>query len=117
MVIHFQKSKPEKSTPEKSKKKEKKPKKPAPSDSSSDESLEDDSSKGLDPGAFWIDQKRMRRVQVRSFKGKPLVDIREMYMGNNGIAPGKKGISLSIPEWRSLKKLISRVDDEIMKIT
>ena len=55
--------------------------------------------------------------QVRQFKGRPLIDIREMYMGANGMAPGKKGISLSVPEWRKLVKLVKKVDDEILKIT
>ncbi|XP_063680832.1 activated RNA polymerase II transcriptional coactivator p15-like [Bolinopsis microptera] len=89
--------------------------------SSSDESIDDDfddcSSRGLEPGGYWLEEKRMRRIQVRQFKGKPLIDIREMYMGANGMAPGKKGISLNVTEWRKLVKLIKKVDDEILKIT
>ena len=55
--------------------------------------------------------------QVRSFKGKPLIDIRELYMGPKGPAPGKKGISLSVTEWRALCDLMEDVDEEILKIT
>ena len=56
-------------------------------------------------------------LQVRSFKGKPLIDIRELYMGPKGPAPGKKGISLSVTEWRELCDLMGDIDEEIQKIT
>ena len=56
-------------------------------------------------------------MQVRSFKGKPLIDIRELYMGPKGPAPGKKGISLSVTEWRELCDLMGDIDEEIQKIT
>ena len=61
--------------------------------------------------------KKLSLFQVRQFKGMALIDIREMYMGANGIAPGKKGISLNVTEWRKLVKLVKKVDDEILKIT
>ncbi|ODQ65604.1 PC4-domain-containing protein [Nadsonia fulvescens var. elongata DSM 6958] len=49
-----------------------------------------------------------KRVTVRSFKGIPLVDIREYYSVNDSITgepmmlPGKKGISLSLQLWEQL---------------
>ena len=57
------------------------------------------------------------RFQVRKFKNNAYIDIRELYMGPNGFAPGKKGISLSVTEWRALCELMEHVGDEIAKIT
>ena len=55
-----------------------------------------------------------RFATVSEFKGKVRVDIREFYMTDEGERkPGKKGISLSMDEW---KKLTSQVDDIEKKI-
>ncbi|CAD6573219.1 MAG: hypothetical protein CYPHOPRED_005099 [Cyphobasidiales sp. Tagirdzhanova-0007] len=47
-----------------------------------------------------------KRVTVREFKGKILIDIREFYEDKNTeeIKPGKKGISLSFEQWETLKE-------------
>jgi hypothetical protein len=44
-------------------------------------------------------------VQVREFKGKTYVDIREYYVDKNTMEtkPGKKGISLSCEQYQKLK--------------
>ncbi|XP_001177085.1 activated RNA polymerase II transcriptional coactivator p15 [Strongylocentrotus purpuratus] len=52
---------------------------------------------------------RQRFVNVREFRGKVLIDIREYYEKEVGdLLPGKKGISLTVDQWR---KLVSQVDD------
>lgn len=38
-------------------------------------------------------------VDVREFKGKILIDIREYYEKNGEMLPGKKGISLNTEQW------------------
>jgi hypothetical protein len=44
-------------------------------------------------------------MQVREFKGKTYVDIREYYVDKNTMEtkPGKKGISLSCEQYQKLK--------------
>lgn len=54
---------------------------------------------------FPLDKNRL--VRVRSFKGRAYVDIREYYMKDGDMLPGKKGISLSPEQW---KKLLSQAD-------
>ena len=44
-----------------------------------------------------------RRLTVRAFKGKPLIDIREHYEKDGKTLPGKKGISLKPNEVRSFQ--------------
>ncbi|KAK9826716.1 hypothetical protein WJX81_000817 [Elliptochloris bilobata] len=46
----------------------------------------------------------MRRVTVRSFKGKTLCDVREFYMKDEKPAPGKKGIALTEEQWSVLRQ-------------
>ena len=38
----------------------------------------------------------MRFVDVRDFKGKALIDIREYYDAGGQLKPGKKGIALNV---------------------
>lgn len=55
-----------------------------------------------------------RKVMVREFKGKLLVDIREMYFDDKGdLKPGKKGIALNMPQWRKLMSVIDDIDRSI----
>jgi len=49
-----------------------------------------------------------KKVSVRTFKGKVLIDIREYYTASGEEKPGKKGIALSPEQW---KVLVSSMDD------
>ncbi|RWS27304.1 activated RNA polymerase II transcriptional coactivator p15-like protein, partial [Leptotrombidium deliense] len=52
-----------------------------------------------------------RFVTVSEFRHKKRIDIREYYVNESGEKkPGKKGISLSLPEWKKLKELIHDID-------
>lgn len=54
----------------------------------------------------------LRRVTVRDFRGKTLIDIREYYANDAGeMKPGKKGISLTEEQWRKLvDTVVPKVD-------
>lgn len=65
------------------------------------------SGKDKDKDPEWsLDKNRV--VKVRSFKGKAYIDIREYYLKDGEMLPGKKGISLSPVQW---KKLLENVDE------
>ncbi|KAK4762653.1 hypothetical protein SAY86_008421 [Trapa natans] len=51
---------------------------------------------------------KSRRVMVRNWQGKVIVDIREFYSKDGKQLPGKKGISLSMDQW---KKLVDHADE------
>lgn len=54
---------------------------------------------------------KYKRITVRQFKDKTLIDIREYYTDRNTEEkkPGKKGIALSTEAWASLKNVMDLV--------
>ncbi|XP_074526675.1 SUB1 regulator of transcription b [Halichoeres trimaculatus] len=90
------------------------PEKPAKKPKSGESSKPSGSSKeGGDDNMFQIG--KMRYVSVRDFKGKVLIDIREYWMNDGEMRPGKKGISLNPEQWNQLKDQISEIDDAIKR--
>eukprot|EP01083_Nonionella_stella_P026710 73579_1 len=58
-----------------------------------------------------------RRVTVREFRSKTLIDIREYYMADDGaMRPGKKGISLTYDQWQDFKSYIDSIDVAVEKL-
>ncbi|XP_055806518.1 RNA polymerase II transcriptional coactivator KIWI-like [Solanum dulcamara] len=54
-----------------------------------------------------------RRVSVRSFGGKIIVDIREFYVKDGKQMPGRKGISLSMDQWNVLRDHADEIDKAV----
>ncbi|KAF4316657.1 hypothetical protein BBO99_00006882 [Phytophthora kernoviae] len=54
-----------------------------------------------------------RRLTVRKWKSTVLVDVREFYDDNGEPKPGKKGISLSLDQWKKLMELSDAVTEAV----
>jgi len=63
-----------------------------------------------DEGNSYIELGKKRRVTVREFKGQTLIDIREFYGDDGEERPGKKGISLTVEQWHTLKGCLEQID-------
>ncbi|BGP16527.1 hypothetical protein JCM10213_001135 [Rhodosporidiobolus nylandii] len=66
-----------------------------------------------DQGEQYVEIDKKRKITVREFKGKTLIDIREFYQADGEEKPGKKGISLTPQQWDRLKKSIDLIDQAI----
>lgn len=94
--------------------KPKKKKKAAPKSEAKKSAKKNDEGGGDEP---FVDLGNNRRVTVRKFKGRPLIDIREFYEQNGELKPGRKGIALSPDLWDALKKGITEIDELVAKIS
>ena len=58
---------------------------------------------------------QMRILKVRTWKASKLADFREYYhgKGDQGLLPGKKGISLSVKQWSCLFDHVQEIDDAL----
>jgi hypothetical protein len=54
-----------------------------------------------------------RRVSVRNWQGKIVVDIREFYVKDGKQMPGKKGISLPLDQWNVLREHVDEIDNGV----
>uniref|UniRef100_A0A5S6QHU1 PC4 domain-containing protein n=1 Tax=Trichuris muris TaxID=70415 RepID=A0A5S6QHU1_TRIMR len=62
-----------------------------------------------DDGRFQIGNKRF--VCLNQFKGRTFVDIREYYCSDGESKPGKKGISLSVDQFKKLVSLVPKIQE------
>lgn len=62
-----------------------------------------------------FDLGKNRKVSVREFKGKTLIDIREFYSKDGKEMPGKKGIALSGEQWRKLLDYADEINEAVAK--
>ncbi|XP_003575132.1 RNA polymerase II transcriptional coactivator KIWI isoform X2 [Brachypodium distachyon] len=54
-----------------------------------------------------------KRVSVKSWNGKVMVDLREFYVKDGKDLPTRKGISLPIDQWKILKDNIKAIDEAV----
>ena len=70
---------------------------------------------------FFLTEDERRRVQVRTYRGRVQVDVREWYAKDDGgdrvLLPGKRGLSLRVEEWEKLKEAIPAIDAAIAKLS
>ncbi|XP_073146700.1 RNA polymerase II transcriptional coactivator KIWI-like [Henckelia pumila] len=59
------------------------------------------------------DLSKNRKLSVRNWQGKIVVDIREFYVKDGKEFPGKKGISLGIDQWNILRDHVDEIDNEV----
>lgn len=90
-------------------------KKSKPADSSSTSVAAKKAAGKSDSDTLVWDLDKSKRVTLREFKGKWYVDIREFYMADGDMKPGKKGISLQLTQWHKLKEIVEDVDAAIKK--
>ncbi|XP_031121809.1 RNA polymerase II transcriptional coactivator KIWI-like [Ipomoea triloba] len=67
-----------------------------------------DDSDDSDDNLVWEISKN-RRVAVRNWQGKLVVDFREFYVKDGKEMPGKKGISLTMDQWKVLREHVEEI--------
>ncbi|XP_047077038.1 RNA polymerase II transcriptional coactivator KIWI-like [Lolium rigidum] len=71
-----------------------------------------------DDGGIVVAQiSKNKRVSVRSWSGKVMVDVREFYVKDGKDLPGRKGISLTMDQWKILRDNIKAIDEAIKENT
>lgn len=73
------------------------------------------------PGVFNMSSSmhlsQSKQVQVYSFNDRVLIDIRNFFLTDAGdVTPTKKGIALTIPQWRRLKAATRDIDARIREL-
>ncbi|KAF7059901.1 hypothetical protein CFC21_066743 [Triticum aestivum] len=70
-----------------------------------------------DDGIVVAQISKNKRVAVRSWNGKVMVDMREFYEKDGKSLPTRKGISLSMDQWKILRDNIEAIDEAIKENT
>ncbi|KAH8910972.1 PC4-domain-containing protein [Coniochaeta sp. PMI_546] len=65
-------------------------------------------------GPFW-ELSSKRRVNVTKFNKALLINIREYYEAGGELKPGKKGISLSVDQYKEFLKAIPAINEQLRK--
>ena len=63
-----------------------------------------------------LDLSKSRKVSVSSYRGSILIHFREYYEKEGVISPGKKGIALTLDQWKLAKEHMSTISKEIKQL-
>eukprot|EP00555_Chaetoceros_dichaeta_P003974 CAMPEP_0198251790 /NCGR_PEP_ID=MMETSP1447-20131203/2513_1 /TAXON_ID=420782 /ORGANISM="Chaetoceros dichaeta, Strain CCMP1751" /LENGTH=132 /DNA_ID=CAMNT_0043936891 /DNA_START=56 /DNA_END=454 /DNA_ORIENTATION=+ len=68
-----------------------------------------------DDGDQFFNLSPTKRLSVREWNGNILVDVREFYEKDGKMCPGKKGISLTLNQYKTIRDLIKdgKIDEVI----
>ena len=68
-------------------------------------------------GTTFFDLNAKKKVFIKKFGGRKMVDIREVYDNDKGeMCYTKKGVCLTEDAWVMLKKLLPSIDNELSKL-
>ncbi|THV51106.1 hypothetical protein BGAL_0123g00180 [Botrytis galanthina] len=56
-----------------------------------------------------------RKIELSDFKGQTLINIREFYEKDGNVLPGKKGISLTVDQYKNFLKFIPQINANLKK--
>jgi hypothetical protein len=72
--------------------------------------------KGQDQeGNVYWELSKMRRIGIAHFRSTTLINIREYYESGGQMRPGKKGISLSLDQYKALVRAIPDINAELQR--
>ena len=63
-----------------------------------------------------LDLSKSRKVSVSSYRGSVLIHFREYYEKDGVISPGKKGIALTLDQWKLVKEHMPTISKEIEQL-
>lgn len=67
------------------------------------------------PSLFLQDLTGQKFIKINEFKGKTYVNIREYYIKDGKVLPGKKGISLNVEQWQNFCSSVDEVNQVLKK--
>ena len=78
--------------------------------------IDDAITKGGEDNNPVLDLSKSRKVSVSSYRGSVLIHFREYYEKDGVTSPGKKGIALTLDQWKLVKEHMPVISKEIEQL-